>query len=548
MRWHTRRSATLLCLVVLTIAGFGSKATAQLGPPQAPPENPVTAEKAVLGKILFWEEQMSSDNTMSCGTCHQPRFGSADARTIPTPGPDGIPGNADDRFGSPGMRRSDINNRYRADPAFGFDPQVTPRLAPSVLMSSLSFELFWDGRAGGTFVDPQTGNVVIPFGGALESLAVEPQVNSIEMAHDERDWDEITAKLATVMPLHLAGNIPPDMQAAIQSSPTYPALYAAAFGDAAIDAPRTAMAIATYLRTLLPDQTPVDRFQQGDSTALTPQQQAGLGLFNGKASCFICHRANDFSDQIFHNTGIRPAAEDVGRMAVTGNAAHIGQFKTPSLRNVGLRPRLTHAGTFGSLEEIVDFYDRGGDFHEHQDPFIRPLGLTALEKTQLIDFVRNGLTDPRVAAAQFPFDRPTLHSEAVPGNPRLFGTGHPGSAGVLPRMIAGTPPVIANPDYKIGMHGGLGGATAVLGVSTSMAAPGTQHRGVPVFIGTNPQPRTLQMTLSGSGSGAGHATVKKAIANRPNLVGQQFFAQWFIFDAGASQGLSSTEAAELTIF
>lgn len=377
------------------IALFAITAAAQVGPPPVPAENPITPEKTVLGKILFWDEQLSSDNTTSCGTCHQPRFGAGDARSVQTAGPDGIPGNDDDTFGSPGVIRSDASNRYIADLLFDFAPRVTPRLAPTVFMSAFSPELFWDGRAETAFRDPQTGQIVIGSGASLESLAVAPQVNDIEMAHEERDWDQIVAKLEAVIPMHLASNLPADVQTALGAGVTYPDLYSAAFGDPMIDAPRTAMAIATYLRTLVPEQTPFDAFVQGDGTALTPAQQAGLNLFNGQAFCFACHRPNDFSDHLFHNTGIRPASEDVGRMAVTNDPLDIGKFKTPTLRNVGLRPRLTHGGHFGSLEEIVEFYDRGGDFHEHQDPLIRPLGLTPLQKTQLVDFLRNGLTDPR---------------------------------------------------------------------------------------------------------------------------------------------------------
>lgn len=539
-----RTPLTACALIVL----FAITAAAQVGPPPVPAENPITPEKTVLGKILFWDEQLSSDNTTSCGTCHQPRFGAGDARSVQTAGPDGIPGNDDDTFGSPGVIRSDASNRYIADLLFDFAPRVTPRLAPTVFMSAFSPELFWDGRAETAFRDPQTGQIVIGSGASLESLAVAPQVNDIEMAHEERDWDQIVAKLEAVIPMHLASNLPADVQTALGAGVTYPDLYSAAFGDPMIDAPRTAMAIATYLRTLVPEQTPFDAFVQGDGTALTPAQQAGLNLFNGQAFCFACHRPNDFSDHLFHNTGIRPASEDVGRMAVTNDPLDIGKFKTPSLRNVGLRPRLTHGGHFGSLEEIVEFYDRGGDFHEHQDPLIRPLGLTPLQKTQLVDFLRNGLTDPRVAAAQFPFDRPTLYSERLPANPRVFGTGHPGSGGFVPSMIANSPPAIANPDFKIGVHAGLGGATAVLGVARSMAPPGTTHRGAPVYIGIQPMPKTLQLTLSGSGAGAGHATIRKGLPNRASLVGRMFFAQWFIFDAGASQGLSASDAAELTIF
>ena len=118
----------------------------------------------------------------------------------------------------------------------------------------------------------------------------------------------------------------------------------------------------------------------------------------------------------------------------------------------------------------------------------------------------------------------------------------------MPQFIANSPPIIANPDFKIGIHGGLGGATAILGVSNQAAPPGTTHRGVTVHIGIQPVPQQFSVVLSGSGAGAGHATIKRAIGNQPGLVGRTLFAQWFVRDGGASQGLSATSGAQLTIF
>src|SRR2546426_991938 len=99
-------------------------AVAQLKPPPAPPENPITPEKTVLGKILFWDEQLSSDNTMACGTCHQPRQGGADPNYTRQPGLDGHLGSADDIWGSPGVRLSDATGHYVPAPYYLFDRQV----------------------------------------------------------------------------------------------------------------------------------------------------------------------------------------------------------------------------------------------------------------------------------------------------------------------------------------------------------------------------------------------------------------------------------------
>ena len=90
-------------LAVLAVSSFIERAAAQPLPPvPVPPQNPITEPKRVLGKILFWDEQLSSDDTIACGTCHLPVKGGGDDRVGTHPGPDGVFGNADDILGSPG--------------------------------------------------------------------------------------------------------------------------------------------------------------------------------------------------------------------------------------------------------------------------------------------------------------------------------------------------------------------------------------------------------------------------------------------------------------
>src|SRR5690606_12812 len=158
-----------------------------LRPPPAPYENPITAEKAILGKILFWDEQLSSDGAVACGTCHQPRAGGADPRTGRHPGFDRLFATADDVFGSPGIVASDALGAHAPDPWFGLQPQVTGRTAPTIFGAAWLSALRWDGRALETFVDPETGQLLMMFGGALESHAAGPPVNDGEMAYHGRD-------------------------------------------------------------------------------------------------------------------------------------------------------------------------------------------------------------------------------------------------------------------------------------------------------------------------------------------------------------------------
>jgi cytochrome c peroxidase len=387
-----------------------------------PAENQFTEEKAILGKILFWEEQMSSDNTMACGTCHRGSAGGSDPRAASPqarhPGADGQLGTADDIHGGMGVKRCNIvgqNVVYKADPVFGTNVQVTGRKPPTYLDAMFASDIFWDGRAKSAFKDPDTQTIAIQNGGGLESQAVGPPLSDAEMACENRTWAMIHAKLQAAKPLDLARDLPPDMKAALTANPTYPKLFEAAFGTPEINTKRIAFAIATHERRLKSDQTPWDRFNAGETTALTPAQQRGFELFVAeKNKCTVCHNPPLFSDTLFHNVGFVAVEFDKGLEVVTGNTADKGKVKTPTVRNVGLREAggLLHYG-FGpgaTLEELMKFYNVP-PMLVNTDPQIVPLNLTADEITDMIDFMRHGLTDPRVQNELPPFDRPKLGSE-----------------------------------------------------------------------------------------------------------------------------------------
>ncbi|MCA8968104.1 MAG: hypothetical protein KDC48_24695, partial [Planctomycetes bacterium] len=170
------------------------------------------------------------------------------------------------------------------------------------------------------FVDPETNAVMIPGGGALESQSLGPIVSSDEMAHDVRTLAQATGKLVTARPMALATNLPADMAAAVANGATYPDLFAAAFGTPDITAQRIAYALATYQRTLKPDQTPFDQFLAGNPAAMTQQQINGMNVFHGPGRCVICHTSGLFSDRLYHNLGLRPIGEDAGRQEVTNLA------------------------------------------------------------------------------------------------------------------------------------------------------------------------------------------------------------------------------------
>jgi cytochrome c peroxidase len=532
----------------------------QLPPPPVPPQNPITPQKAVLGKILFWEEQMSSDNTIACGTCHIfNSAGGSDPRSNGPqslhPGFDGTFGTPDDVRGSRGVVRCLPGGPMTDDGTFFPEVQRTSRKAPSPLGSLWSPTQFWDGRAAGQFVNPDTALVVIPNGGSLETQSLGPPLADTEMACQARTFADVTSRLQGAVPMKLATNLPPDVTAAIAANPTYPALFQNAFGTPAITAQRIAFAIASYERTLVANQTPWDAFNAGNPAALTPNQVAGLNAFSAPpqaagGGCVLCHAPPFFTNNTFRNIGVRPPIEDIGRQVVTGNFADRGRFKVPSLRNVGLRAPYFHNGGKATLTDVVNFYAIGGQFFDNQDPAINPLNLSALQISQIVDFLQNGLTDPRVVQGLPPFDRPTLHSELNPPNPIVYGSSSNGSFPGEPFVIPFQPAFVGNPQYTLGLGHGIGQAASLIAVSGSPAAPGTTVNGIPINIGLVPFPEIISVPLSGAAGvpGAGFGSITLGIANVPAMIGSQYYLQWFVADPLAPGGIAASRGLHATIF
>ncbi|MDX2200763.1 MAG: cytochrome c peroxidase [Phycisphaerae bacterium] len=436
-----------LAFALIALLCESSFAQPALLPPVAPTANPITEAKRVLGKILFWDEQLSSDNTISCGTCHIPAAGGgADPRQGTHPGFDGLFNTDDDVIASPGVARAASDGTPINHPLFGFDEQVTPRSAPKTIMAAYPPTLFWDGRALSTFVDPETGMVAIPSGGALETQAVQPILAPDEMAFEGRTWNDVRTKLQSVTPLALASRVPPDMAAAVAANPTYPALFAAAFGDPLINAQRIGFAIGTYERTFFPNQTPWDRWRDGDTSALTPQQQIGLQTFSTNGRCNACHTPPQFFTNTFRNIGLRPAFEDRGRQNFTGVPADAGRFRVPTLRNVGLKNRFMHNGKLTNLTDVVNHYRNEGNvqFRDNIDTIMLGINITPPEIAPLVDFVKNALTDQRVANEEFPFDRPKLLSEIAPGDANCDGVVSVGDIAAFVLALTDPPSYLTN--------------------------------------------------------------------------------------------------------
>jgi len=189
-------------------------------------------------------------------------------------------------------------------------------------------------------------------------------------------------------------------------------------------------ALAAYFRVLISPESDFDAFMAGDAV-LGARAENGARLFVGKAGCVTCHSGPYFSDDDFHNLGLpSPTADDgrfrdvppllastlgaqgsfsddpeAGRARVQGLTnpmpeAARGAFRTANLRGVESSGPYMHAGQLETLEEVVEYYDSGGGETTTgtKDPSLVPLGLSASEKADLVEFLRSLSGEPIAAS------------------------------------------------------------------------------------------------------------------------------------------------------
>ncbi len=212
------------------------------------------------------------------------------------------------------------------------------------------------------------------------------------------------------------------------------------------------LAVQAYESTLIADDSPFDRFMAGDPDALSPQEHAGSLDFQTQAFCQFCHTGPEltrasftsvttrgpidsvltgqpgsleflFSDTGFFQTGVRPASEDPGldgeddfgapfslaARASLQPLAITGAFKVPGLRNVEFTGPYFHNGGQATLEQVVDFYARGGDFPDSPNLPVEiiPVPLNTAQRAEIVAFLKS-LSDDRVRYERAPFDHPEL--------------------------------------------------------------------------------------------------------------------------------------------
>ncbi len=327
-----------------------------------PEDNPMTRAKIELGRQLYFDKRISSDNTISCASCHDPHQGFG----------------AHTQFG------------------IGVRGQQGGRNSPVSHNRILSKAQFWDGRAA-----------------SLEDQAVGPIQAGIEM-----------------------GNTHEACVACIEGISGYKKQFEKIFKDG-VNIDNVGKAIATFERAIVSGPAPYDAYapiaafekafaddlefldeepelkQKYDAlkavaakNPMSESAQRGMALFAGKANCAACHAGANFTDEQYHNLGVGMEAEkpDWGRFEISKEEKDKGAFKTPSLRNIALSPPYMHDGSQKTLEEVVEWYDKGGHPNKWLSDKMKPLKLTDQEKQDLVTFMVEGLTSdfPKIEQSRLP--------------------------------------------------------------------------------------------------------------------------------------------------
>jgi cytochrome c peroxidase len=326
---------------------------AALGPPPQAPDNLTTPEKAELGKLLFFDPRIGGDASTGCSTCHEPEQGWA----------------------------------WSEDFSRGYPGTVHWRNSQTIINSAYYPRLFWAGSAS-----------------SLEKQAKGAATGGV------------------------AGNGESDiMEARLALIPEYRKQFKAVFGDEWPLIENVWRAIAAFETTLVQRDAPIDKYLQGDKAALSEEQVRGKALFEGKAGCIQCHNGAMATDMDYHNIGVPPntrweedglaqitfrfeqyakgqteegyraAKSDWGFYYRSKNKWDKGKFRTPSLRYAKFTAPYMHNGTMLTLDDVVEFYNRGGSdeegrttlFPENKSKLIKPLGLTDQEKADLVAFIES---------------------------------------------------------------------------------------------------------------------------------------------------------------
>ena len=364
--------AVFLYMGVGAVAQSKSTLSALPPAPQAPKDNPTTPAKVELGRLLFWDPLLSGPQDVACATCHHPQNGYAEDRDL--------------SLGVTGIGLG----RFRRQPPGGSIP-IVKRNSPTVLNVAFNgidesgrydpatAPAFWDNRIR-----------------SLESQALEPLKSLEEMR--ENTYPEAEAVARVVKKL--------------QANAEYQSLFAGAFGsEQPVTAENLGRAIAAFMRSLLANNSPFDRYMRGDRSAMTEKQVRGMQRFE-EIGCIRCHNGPMFSDYKLHVMGVPdnpalpasdggaqkppcPASPQEPRTAASRAACDSYAFRTASLRNLQFTFPYQHNGTSRTLSAVVGFYEstiagssRNPNVrYEELDPLLRELKNVDEEDVDLIEFL-----------------------------------------------------------------------------------------------------------------------------------------------------------------
>jgi cytochrome c peroxidase len=187
------------------------------------------------------------------------------------------------------------------------------------------------------------------------------------------------------------GTTPQAVAAAIAQLPGYRPLFERAFGDPKVDFERITYAIATFERTILSGNSPYDRYVQGDKHALSTSAKRGLQIFERSGECSECHSGFNFTNEKFASLGIGPDAHppDLGLAEISKKRRDEGKFKVPTLREVVHTSPYMHDGRDKTLDDVLEFYRKGGQPSRYLDSRIAPFFLDAPAKADLLAFLES---------------------------------------------------------------------------------------------------------------------------------------------------------------
>lgn len=307
-----------------------------------PADNPSSPEKVALGKLLFFDPILSGNKDVACATCHHPDFGFSDGQEISI-GVNASGLGSHRAFNSPNdipfVKRNSQSVLNTAFNGIGINTSATPSSAP----------MFWDLRVE-----------------SLEKQSLEPIKALEEMRGHAYPIDKA---LSTVTER-------------LKMIPAYKTLFSKAFPtDPVITTENMARAIACYERTLLSNNSRFDQYMRGDKSALSSYELEGLNAFL-KSGCAQCHNGPMFSDFKIHTIGVPD--NEKNSVSDSGVSKQYG-FRTASLRNLAFTYPYMHTGKFGTLQQVLEFYEDLGN-GKIANPNVSAENIDPLTKNITVDF------------------------------------------------------------------------------------------------------------------------------------------------------------------